>query len=204
MLRVIRAAECRAMPWKNGGGETTELAVFPPGASLDDFGWRVSRARVASDGAFSRFDGVDRSLAVLDGAGLVLSIGQAPAVTLAPGSPPLRFAADVATFARLVRDKEAVHDLNVMTRRDRFEHSVAPLQLHGKTTLSGYASSALLVCHRGSVQVQTPQGSAQLGPGDALWVEQPGAVSWDLQAVASHAADDAQGCSLFWVQIRDL
>jgi len=36
--RVIRAAECRSMPWKNGGGATTEICVRPPGAGLDDFG----------------------------------------------------------------------------------------------------------------------------------------------------------------------
>ena len=43
-LRVIRAAECQTMPWKNGGGETTEIAVFPSGAGLDDFEWRISMA----------------------------------------------------------------------------------------------------------------------------------------------------------------
>ena len=31
-----------SMPWKNGGGETTEIAVSPPGAGLDDFDWRVA------------------------------------------------------------------------------------------------------------------------------------------------------------------
>ena len=31
-MRVIRAGDCKRMPWKNGGGSTTELAVFPDGA----------------------------------------------------------------------------------------------------------------------------------------------------------------------------
>ncbi|MBR7784673.1 HutD family protein, partial [Undibacterium luofuense] len=32
------------MPWKNGGGSTTELAVFPEQAGLDQFIWRLSTA----------------------------------------------------------------------------------------------------------------------------------------------------------------
>ncbi|MBN7823193.1 HutD family protein, partial [Bowmanella yangjiangensis] len=47
-----------AMPWKNGGGSTLELAICPVGASLDDFDWRISSASVASSGAFSRFPGI--------------------------------------------------------------------------------------------------------------------------------------------------
>jgi environmental stress-induced protein Ves len=47
------------MPWKNGGGETTEIAVFPDGAGLSDFDWRVSMARVDGDGPFSSFPGIE-------------------------------------------------------------------------------------------------------------------------------------------------
>ena len=50
------------MPWKNGGGETAEIAVSPPGAALDDFDWRLSMARVETDGPFSAFPGIDRTL----------------------------------------------------------------------------------------------------------------------------------------------
>src|SRR5215208_142099 len=71
-MRVIRTADCRRMPWKNGRGETTEIAVSPPGAGLDDFQWRVSVARVARNGPVSSFEGVGRTLAILDGAGLRL------------------------------------------------------------------------------------------------------------------------------------
>ena len=35
-------------PWKNGLGQTRELACWPPGAGLDDFEWRVSVATVAA------------------------------------------------------------------------------------------------------------------------------------------------------------
>jgi environmental stress-induced protein Ves len=45
-VKVVRASDCRTTAWKNGGGSTTEIAVQPAGASLDDFDWRVSMARV--------------------------------------------------------------------------------------------------------------------------------------------------------------
>ena len=61
-----------ATPWKNGGGTTREIAAFPPGAGLDDFGWRLSVAEVERDGPFSVFSGVDRTIVLLDGAGMRL------------------------------------------------------------------------------------------------------------------------------------
>ncbi|MDP1908248.1 MAG: HutD family protein, partial [Hyphomicrobium sp.] len=43
-MRILRAKDYRRMPWKNGGGETTEIAISPEGAALDSFDWRVSMA----------------------------------------------------------------------------------------------------------------------------------------------------------------
>jgi hypothetical protein len=45
--RVLSPADYRRMPWKNGAGRTTEIAVHPAGAALDAFDWRVSVADVA-------------------------------------------------------------------------------------------------------------------------------------------------------------
>jgi len=110
------------MPWKNGKGETVEIAVFPPGASMDAFEWRISMASVANDGAFSLFPEIDRTLSILSGHGMSLTIDGAAPVLLTMESDPLRFAADVPVDAMLVDD--AITDLNVMTRRGRFAHSV--------------------------------------------------------------------------------
>lgn len=64
------------MPWKNGLGSTTEIAIFPPIATLEagDFHWRLSSATVSQDGPFSRFPGFERHLALVRGAGLTLKI----------------------------------------------------------------------------------------------------------------------------------
>ena len=73
-MRIIRAEEHRVVPWKNGGGITREVLVEPDPADPAQFLWRISIATVAAPGPFSLFPGVDRSIAVLEGAGLRLDV----------------------------------------------------------------------------------------------------------------------------------
>ncbi|WP_413880799.1 HutD family protein [Candidatus Aalborgicola defluviihabitans] len=68
---VVHLADVAATQWRNGGGLTRELASGPAGA---DWQWRLSVAEVAADGPFSRFEGVTRWFAVLQGAGVVLRV----------------------------------------------------------------------------------------------------------------------------------
>jgi uncharacterized protein len=124
-MRILRRGEYREMPWKNGGGVTTEIAIFPRAAGTEAFDWRVSMAGVAADGGFSEFPGIDRTLSVLTGKGIQLAVGGGGAVTLAPDAPPYFFPADQPAYARLIDGP--ILDLNVMTRRNRFRHRVARL-----------------------------------------------------------------------------
>ncbi|MFB9949072.1 HutD family protein [Rhizobium puerariae] len=121
-MKVLRSADYRRMPWKNGGGETVEIAVFPPSASVDDLDWRISMATVATDGPFSIFEGVDRTLCVLSGEGIGLSMQGRLPVSLTRQSDPHAFPADLPTSAHLIGGP--ITDLNVMTRRGRFVHRV--------------------------------------------------------------------------------
>jgi uncharacterized protein len=114
---ILRAAERVAVPWKNGGGLTREVAVCPPGSNLEDFDWRVSLAEVRAGGPFSSFPGVDRQMAVLAGQ-LTLAIEGHESLTLSPDSPPLGFAGEARVVAQ--PSGRPVTDLNVMTRRGRF------------------------------------------------------------------------------------
>ena len=74
--RVLSPADYRRMPWKNGGGHTTEIAAEPPGAGTASFVWRVSVADIAQDGPFSAFPGIDRTLVLLSGRGMRLGDGR--------------------------------------------------------------------------------------------------------------------------------
>jgi environmental stress-induced protein Ves len=112
-VRVLRAADRIATPWKNGGGVTREVAAWPPGADMAAFDWRISFADVAADGPFSAFPGIDRVLTVVEGDGLVLEV-EGAAVRL-ERCAPFAFSGEAAVTARLIAGP--IRDLNVMVRR---------------------------------------------------------------------------------------
>ncbi|ENN84103.1 hypothetical protein RHSP_78706 [Rhizobium freirei PRF 81] len=163
-ITLLRHDSHRRMPWKNGGGETVEIAVSPDGAGLADFDWRVSMATVATDGPFSIFPGIDRTLSILDGEGMTLFIeGRAPE-RLTQASEPLPFAADAPTSATLIDG--TITDLNVMTRRGRFTHSVRRVSVDGQGEVAFGGGTTLVLCHHGSAEID---GMA-LDAGDCLLV----------------------------------
>jgi hypothetical protein len=164
--RIIRSHDYRRMRWKNGQGETAEVAVGPPHASLADFDWRISMATVEVDGPFSAFDGIDRTLTIVAGSGLRLLVGAAPAVVLTAESAPFPFAGDVVADAGLVAGP--VTDLNVMTRRSRAWHRVRRVSL-GRVPVDDGATAVFLVAPGGGlVQVSGDGGATRLDTLDTL------------------------------------
>lgn len=113
---MIRAADCPPTAWKNGGGTTRQLAVFPPGAGIDDFLWRISIAQVDKAGPFSVFPGIDRVLAVVRG-----TLRLAPALdgerVMTSLSAPYAFDGASDMFGEPLGGP--VIDVNVMARRGR-------------------------------------------------------------------------------------
>ncbi|RKT27624.1 hypothetical protein B0G69_3453 [Paraburkholderia sp. RAU2J] len=174
-LTLIRGAGLVAAPWKNGGGVTREVAVFPERAGMNDFVWRVSIADVAQAGPFSRFEGIDRTLVLLSGAGMVLDETGARAAK----SHALTRALDIARFdgeaqidARLVDG--ATRDFNLMVRRDaaRGELDVWRGQSPPRTQHSVSADVALLYCASGQVTLAAGDAEAlSLDTGDTLRID---------------------------------
>lgn len=80
-------------------------------------------ARIISDGSFSEFVGIDRTLAIVKGDRLSLAIGDAAPVVLDPNTEPIHFRGDTPTSARLLAGE--ITDLNVMTRRGPLRTSAA-------------------------------------------------------------------------------
>lgn len=117
MTRIVglRAADRSPQPWKNGGGVTREVAVSPPGSRHDRFDWRVSLADISSPGPFSRFDGIDRVLAVTHGTLRIAIAGDAP-ILLGERDPPRAFSGIVPVLAEPCGDVP-VRDCNLMVRR---------------------------------------------------------------------------------------
>jgi environmental stress-induced protein Ves len=164
-MRILRAADYRVMPWKNGGGTTTEIAVSPEGAGLDDFDWRISMARVESSGPFSSFVGIDRTLSVLEGEGIVLDIAGRPPARLTASSAPLSFPGDVPTGATLIGGP--ITDLNVMTRRGRVGHTVERLSVPGEFEIEPGSGTTLVLAVGTDFKIVADSVSS-LGPLDML------------------------------------
>lgn len=134
MTLLIPYASLESAPWKNGGGSTTEIAIAPPGAGLDDFDWRISLATISEDGAFSVFPGIDRTLALVEGAGVTLDIAGGKRVSLCDDDPIIEFAGESEIKAAL--NGGATLDFNVMTRRTVCHHRL------GRRVLSGLSEFA--------------------------------------------------------------
>lgn len=180
-MRLLRADRHRRMPWKNGGGETIEIAVHPEGAGLEAFDWRVSMASVAADGPFSVFPGIDRTLAILDGAGMVLEIQGLGRHRLTPGTLPLAFPADAATSARL--EDGPITDLNVMTRRGSRIHRVR--RLEGETPVRIEAQGGWrLVVALGPIVVSDGREERELADRDAVLVDGPATIGLSIPAAS--------------------
>ncbi len=113
----VHLADVAATPWRNGGGLTRELASGPAGG---EWQWRLSVAEVAADGPFSRYEGVTRWFAVLQGSGVALNVAT-PADTaaatehrLAAHDAPLCFDGAASTACRLMDGP--TQDFNLMLR----------------------------------------------------------------------------------------
>ncbi|MBS0393027.1 MAG: HutD family protein [Proteobacteria bacterium] len=166
-MRIIRSADHRRMPWKNGLGETAEVAIAPPEAALEAFDWRISIARVAAAGPFSSFPGVDRTLTVLAGAGIRLTVEGGPTVELTTRSAPFAFAGDVAVGAELLRGP--ITDLNVMTRRERYRHRVRMLADAETVGVEPPWTMGALFCAGGRIAVDSAAGPIVLASEDLLF-----------------------------------
>jgi uncharacterized protein len=122
MTTLIQYASLNPTPWKNGGGTTTEILASPPGATMDDFDFRISLATIAQSGPFSIFPGVDRTLSLVDGGSVVLDVGNERKVALSDRDPVVAFPGEVPVSVTV--DGSPTVDFNVMTRRGRCSHQV--------------------------------------------------------------------------------
>jgi environmental stress-induced protein Ves len=182
------------MPWKNGLGTTTEIAVHPEGAGLDAFTWRLSAADLLASGPFSTFPGYDRTLVQIEGAPMTLSHGDLGEHRLRL-LMPYRFAGEAATFGAL--DSPPARDFNVMVRRDRARADVGVHELaKGAVVHAGGEGETLAVyVLRGSVSVDASGETRALVANETL-------IATDAGRAVITAAD--QGAVVLVVTIGSL
>ena len=137
----LTAADYKIMPWKNGGGTTTEIMVEPNGAATG-YDWRLSIADVAQSGPFSDFTGYDRAIMLVEGAGFTLTFDQAPAQSLSRCFDPVRFDGGWQTDCTLIDGP--VRDFNLIVRQG----TPALLEMHRLVPgAEPLAAAALMILH---------------------------------------------------------
>jgi hypothetical protein len=129
-MEIIRFAELRSEPWRNGGGVTRELASHPKAASAQDgaWDWRVSIADLTKAGDFSAFPGMERVLTVVDGELLLLTVEGAEHPL--EKYRPFRFSGDAAAHGALPTGD--IRNLNVITRAGSFKGFTSIIELSKK------------------------------------------------------------------------
>lgn len=129
-MEIIRFADIRPEPWRNGGGVTREIASHPKAASAQDgaWDWRVSIADVSKAGDFSVFPGMERVLTVIDGELLLLTVdgGEHPLEKYRP----FRFSGEAASSAALPTGD--IRDLNIIARTGAFKGYTSIVELSKK------------------------------------------------------------------------
>ena len=178
MIKLLSPLAYRVLPWKNGGGSTTEIAVEPEGATWEAFDWRVAIADIRESGPFSSFPGIDRSIMLLDAprdTQMELRI-DGRRVRMLPREF-VDFAGEATTEGILYTDPaghgsgadNAVRDFNVMSRRGLIRHrrgyqSLSPNEVHrmgGVDTRIAYVAS-------GTAELIHAQNSRTLNAGESV------------------------------------
>lgn len=164
--RKFTADRLVVVPWKNGGGVTTEIASGPPCAEGQAWSWRVSVADVGATGPFSEFPGIDRTICVIEGGGMDLQFEDGRSLPLEPNLP-VDFDGG-ATVTGILRD-EAIRDFNVMVDRRFFRAGLEIVQEAETVSRRMRAGGVLLVHMLDGASAATANGREEkLGPKETL------------------------------------
>jgi uncharacterized protein len=156
-LSIIRAQDCPPKPWKNGLGTTREIAVHPSTAGSDDFLWRVSIAEVDSGAPFSSFPGIDRHIALLDGAGFTMTLDDGRVHALTTPFAPFAFAGESKVAVILAGGP--TRDFNLMVRRAQARGEVNVWQEPGTYPLD----PAIVLIYSVLGEIETSAGTLHAG-----------------------------------------
>jgi uncharacterized protein len=157
-MLVLRENDYVTVPWKNGGGLTREILKVP--ADAETFDWRLSLATVGAPGPFSAFDGYDRALALVRGAGIELDFGPHGQISLRSPGELARFDGAWATDGALIDGPST--GVKVIVAKERAEAQVDVLRLTAPDLIrtSGWEET-LVCCISGIARIETAAGELE-------------------------------------------
>ena len=178
------------MPWKNGQGLTSEIAIYPEDAKVSEnsFLWRLSSAELAQGGSFSSFPGYERYFTLVKGGGLQLEFESSKRQVLLEQGQVCQFSGKEVVSSLL--SGGAVQDLNLIYSSSRVKAVFESIALNAKPRSFGMIGTVgFLYCVDGAV-------SAQVFPGEMKFRSPEGDV---LRLDLARAPSTGQE-GLIWVE----
>ena len=166
MIKTISPDQFKTIAWKNGQGQTTELAISP-GGTLVDFAWRVSIASVVENGGFSDFSGYDRQLILLTGNGIKLTHDDEQVDVLSTPLAMAVFDGASHTIGKLIDGP--IQDFNVMTKQGSYTAEVKTFSQQQSITCSA-AGLNFIYAAKQSIAIQISHDNIELPHGHLLQV----------------------------------
>ena len=123
----------KTIPWKNGKGNTIEVAINE-GGTLDKFDWRLSMAYVVEDGEFSNFSGYLRNLVLIKGHAITLHHDNQKSDVLESYLDFATFNGGNKTTGHLPNG--AITDFNIITNIEKYNVNVLTSTAQSQLTLS--------------------------------------------------------------------
>ena len=140
-FKIYSPQSFQTLPWRNGLGSTVELLAETPNKN-EAFSWRLSIASVANDGPFSDFSGYDRTLLLLEGAGITLNKPNGSFKVLNSSFDYANFKGEDLIDATL--HNGPIKDFNIMTLRSICTSSVTAIDETSESLLNINADKLLV------------------------------------------------------------
>jgi environmental stress-induced protein Ves len=188
-FRLVRPAEHRVMPWKNGLGTTAEIAVDPPGSDVaGGFRWRLSIASVERSCAFSAFSGYERTIMVIEGKGMELRLPDLAPRRIDRLYEPFVFPGDRGADCTLIDGP--IRDFNLMVDRASLRALTRIRSLAaGWHSLVLAGTTAIIHCLSGAAELALaddgPRAPLAVGDTAIIEVETPRELRLDISAAAA-------------------
>ncbi len=143
-MKILGQKDYRDMAWKNGKGRTVELLRIPHPKVQDLFSLRLSIASMTESGPFSHYPGIERTIILLEGKGVVLDFVDEIKMNLNVKLKPIQFAGEAEISAHLIDGP--IREFNVMGARDAVEAFVEVHQKLNSLSVGGDGDHYLYIC----------------------------------------------------------
>ncbi len=165
---IINVDDVAPQSWKNGGGQTRELLMWPHA----DTSWqiRISLADIECNGPFSAFPDVERWFAVVEGAGVKLSFANDEKI-ITQSSAPHRFDGREPPDCALIGGP--TRDLNLMIRggSGKMQRALDRLAWRTSAAQCGLFTMAAGFIHLGAEAIESNRSIGPIPANSLVWFD---------------------------------